>query len=77
MGELTAEPNRNQNHHTGMKSITVEVSPEGEVKIEAAGFRGNSCEKATAALEQAMGLPGKRKHKPEYHAQEGVTQKVG
>jgi hypothetical protein len=56
-----------------MKSITVEVSPEGEVKIEAAGFKGNACEKATAALEAAMGMPGKRIKKPEYTQQE--TQK--
>lgn len=58
-----------------MKSIVVEVSTEGDVKIEAVGYAGKGCEKATAALEAAMGLPGKRKHKPEYQAQN--TQKVG
>ncbi len=60
-----------------MKTITVTVDPEGIVAIEASGFRGNSCEKATAALEAAMGLPGKRKHKPEFSQSEAATQKVG
>lgn len=56
-----------------MRSIEVIVSPEGEVKIEAVGYKGQGCEKATAALEAAMGIPGTRKKKPEYQAQE--TQK--
>lgn len=60
-----------------MKTLTVDVSPEGEVTIEAAGFRGNACEKATAALEKALGMPGKRQRKPEYSQEEVATQKVG
>lgn len=60
-----------------MKSIEVTVSPEGEVKIEAVGFRGGSCTLATKALEQAMGLSGKSTKKPEYNATEGASQKVG
>lgn len=59
-----------------MKSIEVTVSPEGEVKIEAVGYKGSSCALATKALEQAMGLAGKSTKKPEYHATEGVTQKA-
>lgn len=60
-----------------MKQIIVEVSPEGDVKIEAVNFRGKGCEKATEALEKALGLPGKRTKKPEWQAQENVTQGVG
>lgn len=59
-----------------MKSLEVIVSPDGEVTISAVGFKGNACEKATKALEQAMGIAGKKKFKPEYFAQEGVTQKA-
>ena len=53
-----------------MKQVIVTVSPEGEVKIDAVGFKGNTCEKATAALEQALGLPGKKQKKPDYFVEE-------
>lgn len=60
-----------------MKSITVEITPEAEIKIEATGFRGNACEKATAAIEEALGVTGKRTKKPEYHQSIVPEQKVG
>lgn len=60
-----------------MKQIIVEVSPDGEVKIEAVGYRGQSCAKATEALEKAMGLPGKSVKKKEYFQTESSAQKVG
>lgn len=60
-----------------MKSIEVTVSPEGEVVISAVGFKGKACERATEALEKALGLPGKRTKKPEWNVQENVTQGVG
>jgi hypothetical protein len=60
-----------------MKTITLTVSPDGEVVIEANGYKGKACSLATKALEQAMGLPGKSTKKPEWHQVEGVTQKVG
>jgi len=53
-----------------MKSIVVNVSESGEITIEAVGFKGNACEKATAALEKAMGTPGTRKKKAEYYQTE-------
>jgi len=56
-----------------MKHIIVEVDELGQVTIEAVGFKGNACEKATAALEKALGVPVSRKKKPEYH-QEDKTQ---
>lgn len=58
-----------------MKQIEVVVSPEGEVVINAVGFKGQGCEQATKALEQAMGTSGKRTKKPEWTQQS--TQKVG
>jgi Protein of unknown function (DUF2997) len=60
-----------------MKSIIIEVSPAGEVKIEAVGFKGAACEKATAALEKALGAPSGRKRKPEYHAAGATSQAIG
>lgn len=50
-----------------MKQIIIEVSATGELKIEAVGFKGNACEKATRALEEALGKPSNRKKKPEYY----------
>jgi hypothetical protein len=52
-----------------MNSRTIEiiVSPIGEIQIDAVGFNGPDCEKATAFLEQALGVFGKKLKKPEYH----------
>ena len=49
------------------RSIEVIVEPNGRVAIEAMGFAGADCEKATAFLEQALGVVGERRKKPEYH----------
>lgn len=59
------------------RQIEVIVDPDGGVKIEAVGFRGSSCEKATKALEEAMGTPGKRAKKDAYYQQEVGKQQVG
>jgi hypothetical protein len=55
------------------------VTPEGRLKIEAMGFSGPDCEKATAFLEQALGEPGTRHKKIEYYGQarSHASQKVG
>lgn len=52
-----------------MKSIVVIITPDGEVQIDAVGFKGTACEKATAEIEKALGVPSTRKKKPEYQAQ--------
>ena len=58
-----------------MKTIIVEISPLGEVQIEALGFKGTACEKATQALEKALGIPVKKIKRPEYYAQTaGINQ---
>ena len=49
------------------RTIEVIVEPNGRVAIEAMGFAGADCEKATAFLEQALGVVGERRKKPEYH----------
>ncbi|MBU6231559.1 DUF2997 domain-containing protein [Patescibacteria group bacterium] len=59
------------------RSIVVSVSPDGEVKVEAVGFKGGSCEKATQAIEKALGTSGPRTKKPEYFQQNTNQQKAG
>lgn len=49
-----------------MKTITVTVSPDGTVKVEAAGFEGDTCLEATASIEAALGSVSDRKRKDEY-----------
>ena len=59
-----------------MRVIVVTHKLEGGVEIEALGFKGAACEKATAAIEVALGSRQGQKKKPEYHQHEtrGSTQ---
>jgi hypothetical protein len=50
------------------KTIEIIVSPNGEVQIDAIGFKGADCEQATRFLEEALGVVGLKTKKPEYHA---------
>jgi hypothetical protein len=61
------------------RAIEVVVTPDGRVQIEAVGFSGPDCEKATAFLEQALGNAGPRHRKIEYYARRECTprQRVG
>lgn len=61
------------------KTIEVIVQPDGSLKIDAVGFQGADCEKATVFLEEALGAVAERERKPEYHSQRRVSQqqKVG
>ena len=61
------------------RTIEIIVSPIGEISIDAVGFKGPDCEKATRFLEEALGVVGQKIKKPEYH-QHGTTrnqQRVG
>ncbi len=49
------------------KTIEIIIQPTGEIQIDAVGFKGADCEKATQFLEQALGVVGKKIKKPEYH----------
>lgn len=60
-----------------MKTIIVEVSPTGEVKIDAVGFKGNACQQATAAIEKALGTVTAKAFKPEAHTQTQTQAKAG
>jgi hypothetical protein len=49
------------------RTIEIIVSPIGEISIDAVGFKGPDCEKATRFLEEALGVVGQKIKKPEYH----------
>ena len=59
-----------------MKSITIDIK-DGVVQIEAAGFTGSDCDKATAVFEEELtGLSKKRKAEFAQRPQHGQTAKV-
>jgi hypothetical protein len=61
------------------RTIEIIITPQGQVQIDAVGFKGPDCELATAFLEETLGVVGARQKKPEFH-QRQVTkhqQKLG
>lgn len=56
-----------------MKTVEVIVSTTGDIQIDAVGFKGTACEKATKFLEQALGVVRQKAKKPEY--QQGLAGK--
>ena len=59
------------------KTIEVVVAPDGTVKIDAIGFTGPDCEKATAFLEKALGRRKARVDKAERHRCLRPVQRIG
>jgi hypothetical protein len=57
------------------KTIEVIVGVDGSLKIDAVGFQGADCEKATAFLEDALGQVNDRQRKPEYNSRATVSRK--
>lgn len=60
-----------------MKTLEVVVQPTGELQIDAVGFAGADCEKATAFLESALGDIRRRQRKPEHHRRTRRQQRIG
>lgn len=62
-----------------MKTVEILISPAGQVIIDATGFRGPDCEKATAFLEKALGELAGKQRKPEFYRQSrrNCQQRVG
>lgn len=58
------------------KRIIVTVTQDGQTVIEAVGFKGKSCTKATEALERALGTVKKRRPKPEFYQTNENQQKA-
>ena len=57
--------------------ILIDVTITGEVIIEGVGFKGNACDKALKAFEEAAGVVKSKKKKPEYYSTATNQQKVG
>ena len=48
------------------RSIEVIVMPDGSLVIDAVGFKGAACDKATRFLEEALGQIASKQRKPSY-----------
>ncbi len=61
------------------RTIEIIIGASGEIQIDAVGFKGPNCEKATQFLEEALGAVGRKTKKPEYHqsARKTNQQRVG
>ncbi len=62
-----------------MKVVEIIIQASGQLTINAAGFSGTDCEKATAFLEQALGKLTTKQRKPEFYqrTRQANQQKVG
>lgn len=59
------------------RSIEIVFRPDGTVTIDALGFKGIDCSKATAVFEEALGHCTHEVRKPEYRVENRQVQKVG
>ena len=48
------------------KTIEITVKASGEIQIDAVGFKGADCDRATKFLEEALGQVSGKERKPEY-----------
>jgi len=48
------------------KTIEITVKASGEIQIDAVGFKGADCDRATKFLEEALGQVSGKARKPEY-----------
>jgi hypothetical protein len=60
----------------GLKQITVIIDKQGGSTIEASGFTGDSCLKATRSLEEALGKVSDREMKPEANRDVEIADKA-
>lgn len=51
------------------KKVEVIIGKDGSIKVEAFGFKGGTCEEATAFIENLFGDPEDKKYKPSYYEQ--------
>ncbi len=59
------------------RMIELHFRRDGTVQIDAIGYKGLDCEKATRAFEEALGRVTRRTLKPEHHVQQKQTQTTG
>jgi len=62
-----------------MRTVEIIIATSGQLTINATGFSGTDCEKATAFLESALGKLTAKQRKPEFYQRNQRTnqQKVG
>lgn len=53
-----------------MKKIIIDIRKDGTTKIEAVGFKGDSCEKATQPFEDLLGEVTDKELKNSYYEQD-------
>jgi len=58
------------------RTIEVNVSPQGETKIQTKGFAGSSCQHASQFLEQALGLKVSENPTAEFYQTEPQDQVI-
>ena len=51
------------------RKIHVRITPSGDITVEAHGIKGQGCEAATKAIEDALGKAGTRTRKPDFWRQ--------
>lgn len=58
------------------KKIVITIDPEGQTQVEAFGYKGGTCVKATAPLTQALigGSPDQSVKKPEFFQGDATIQ---
>lgn len=59
-----------------IKSITIDVAPDGTINIEGKNFEGKQCDEKMKAFEDGLGAVKARKDLPEYHRAVTTTQKL-
>ena len=61
------------------RTIEIIIEQSGEIKIDAIGFKGLDCEKATEFLEEALGVVAQKIKKPEYFQRNTkvIVQRIG
>lgn len=55
-----------------MEKIILDIEPDGTTTVEASGFKGKVCTKATEWLEKLLGKVQKRTYKEDYWKEEHV-----
>lgn len=53
-----------------MKTIVIDVAPDGQTKVQTKGFTGASCREGSRFIEQALGSRLQEQVTPEFHQQE-------
>jgi len=57
-----------------MKKIIVTIDREGKTSVEAVGFKGKGCVKATEIIAKILGKESSRQKKAEYYEVEKISQ---